>query len=63
MSVNEVKKEDRLKKLAQIPLFSSFSDNLESLNKLNDICTVKEFESDSAVLVEGATGDDMFIVF
>ena len=55
--------EERLDKLAKIPLFSSFADNKESLKKVNDICSLKEVEADTIVLAEGSKGDDMFIVF
>jgi len=63
MNNSEEKNQERLKKLSQIPLFSSFADNRESLMKLNDICSLKEFDKDVIVISEGDTGDDMFIMF
>ncbi len=63
MKNKENKLDDRLKKLSQIPLFSSFSKDHESLEKLGKICSTKTFESNSVVIAEGDKGDDMFIVF
>ena len=55
--------EDRLDKLAKIPLFSSFSKDRDSIQKINKICSIKEYAEDTVVIAEGAKGDDMFIVF
>ncbi len=55
--------DERLKKLAQIPLFSSFSKDNESLKKLNDICSIREFDNESIVIAEKSKGDEMFIVY
>ncbi len=63
MENKKTKSNPRLDKLAMIPLFSSFADNRESLTKLDDICTLKEYDTDSIVIAEGANGDDMFILF
>lgn len=54
---------DRIKKLSQIPLFGSFSKDTESLEKLNSICSLKDYDEESIVIAEGDNGDDMFIVF
>ncbi|MGL1893788.1 MAG: cyclic nucleotide-binding domain-containing protein [Spirochaetaceae bacterium] len=63
MKNNDSEVTGRLDKLAQIPLFSSFAKDRESLIKLNDICSMKRFEEESIVIAEGSSGDDMFIVF
>lgn len=55
--------QERIEKLAKIPLFSSFKDNIESLEKLNKVCSIKTYPADSPVIKEGDSGDDMFIVF
>lgn len=55
--------EERLDKLAQIPLFGSFSKDRDSLGKINEICSVKDYEENTVVIAEGAKGNDMFIVF
>lgn len=57
------KDSERLKKLAQIPLFNSFNKDMDSLEKLNDICKIKHYDKDSIVINEGDSGDEMFIVF
>lgn len=54
---------DRLEKLRKIPLFSSFKDDLKSLEKVNEICKIKHYDEDSVVIKEGESGDEMFIVF
>lgn len=55
--------DERIKKLAKIPLFNSFKDDIESLEKLNSVCKVKPYSKDTVVIAEGDVGDDMFIVF
>lgn len=55
--------DERIKKLSKIPLFSSFKDNVESLTKLNEFCSIKKYSPESVVIKEGDLGDDMFIVF
>ena len=52
-----------LDKLAQIPLFSSFAENRQSLEKLKDICSLKDYDADSIVIAEKDNGNDMFILF
>lgn len=54
---------DRLEKLRQIPLFSSFKDDNDSLAKVNDVCKIKHFDKDSVVISEGDRGDELYIVF
>ncbi|MBN2618348.1 MAG: cyclic nucleotide-binding domain-containing protein [Spirochaetales bacterium] len=55
--------DDRIEKLAKIPLFSSFAADRDSLEKLNKICNLKDYDENIVVIQEGAKGDDMFIVF
>ncbi len=54
---------ERLEKLKQIPLFSSFKDDVESLKKVDSICKLKHFDKDVVVISEGDGGDELFIVF
>lgn len=63
MKNNNSEQSDRIKKLSQIPLFGSFSKDTESLEKLNSICSLKDYDEESIVIAEGDNGDDMFIVF
>lgn len=63
MNSNKTDLEERLKKLAQIPLFGAISKDEDSIRKINEICSLKEYDKDSVVIAEGANGDDMFIVF
>lgn len=63
MKDSEKYSDERLEKLAKIPLFSSFSDNMESLKKLDEICSVREYDEGAIVIAEGDTGNEMFIVF
>lgn len=55
--------QERREKLSKIPLFKSFSSDKESLSRINEVCTIKDYEKDSVVIAEGESGDDMFIVF
>ncbi len=63
MKSNEEQKTARIDKLAKMSLFKSFCTDRESLSKLNDICTIKDYETDQIVIAEGDNGDNMFIVF
>jgi len=53
---------NRVEKLAQIPLFSSFSDDKKSIDKLDAICSIRNYSNEAVVIAEGENGDEMFIV-
>ncbi|OQY36742.1 MAG: hypothetical protein B6229_09460 [Spirochaetaceae bacterium 4572_7] len=53
---------NRIEKLAQIPLFNSFSKDKESLEKLDSICSIRDYSNEAVVIAEGDNGDEMFIV-
>ncbi len=58
MNQNEI-----IKKLKQIPLFTSISDNNVSMNEISRICTIRKFKKDELIIKEGEIGSDMFIVY